>query len=99
MQRQSHIWSELEANRLVVLTKEEGEALSVHYSPIGIILKKNKPGKWSLIVDLFSPTKASVNDGIKELCILLYTSVDAVAVKIITMGRHALLAKMDNKQA
>jgi len=35
----------------------------IHISPLGIISKKNKPGKWRLIVDLSSP---SVNDGISE---------------------------------
>ena len=95
-----YIRSELEANRLVELTKEDAEALLIHRSPKGIIPKKNKPGKWCLIVDLSSPTKASVNDGIKkELCSLSYTSVDAVAAKIVTLGRHVLLAKIDVKQA
>ena len=68
--------------------------------PIGIIPKKNKPRKWGLIVDLSSPTDASVNDGIqKELCSLSYTSVDAVAKKILALGRGSLIAKMDIKQA
>ena len=38
----------------------------IHVSPIGIIPKKNKPGKWRLIVDLSSPDGASVNDGISS---------------------------------
>ena len=29
---------------------------AIHISPLGIIPKKNKPGKWRLIVDLSSPT-------------------------------------------
>ena len=65
-----------------------------------IIPKKNKPGKWRLIVDLSSPEDASVNDGIeKEICSLSYTSVDAVADKVMALGRGAMLAKMDIKQA
>ena len=37
-----------------------------HISPIGAIPKRNKPGKWWLIVDLspLIPAGASVNDGI-----------------------------------
>ena len=36
----------------------------VHMSPLGIIPKKSKPGKWRLIVDLSSPCGTSINDGI-----------------------------------
>ena len=36
----------------------------IHFSPIGAIPKRNKPGKWRLIIDLSSPAGASVNDGI-----------------------------------
>ena len=51
----------------------EGEAakkrLQVHISPLGMIPKKNKPGKWRLIVDLSSPKGHGVNDGINlEYC-------------------------------
>ena len=49
----------------------------VHLSPLGIIPKKNKPGKWRLIMDLSSPEGESMNDGIdKNLLSLHYTSVD-----------------------
>ena len=37
-----------------------------HASPIGIIPKKHKPGKWRLIVDLSAPEGHSVNDGIEK---------------------------------
>ena len=52
-------------------------------------------------MDLSSPTDVSVNDGIqKELCCSLsYTSVDAVAEKILALGKGALIAQMDIKQA
>ena len=51
-------------------------------------------------MDLSSPTDASVNDGIqKEVCSLSYTSVDVVAEKILALGKGALIAKMDIKQA
>ena len=53
-----------------------------------------------MIVDLSSPVDVSVNDGIqKELCSLSDTSVDAVAEKILALGRGTLIAKMDIKKA
>ena len=95
-----YIAKELSAGRLVELSAEEAASLNIHCSPIGIIPKKNKPGRWRLIVDLSSPEDASVNDGIeKEICSLSYTSVDAVADKVLALGRGAMLAKMDIKQA
>jgi len=39
---------------------------NIHTSPIGIIPKKSKPGKWQLIVDLSSPDKKSVNNGMSS---------------------------------
>ena len=51
-------------------------------------------------MDLSSPTDASINYGIqKDLCSLSYTSVDVVAEIILALGRGALIAKMDIKQA
>ena len=62
-----YIRDELSAGRLVELAEEEEAAeWNVHCSPIGIFPKKNKPGKWRLIVDLSSPDGASVNDGIEK---------------------------------
>ena len=95
-----YIRGEMAANRLVELSIEEAASLEIHCSPIGIIPKKNKPGKWRLIVDLSSPAGASVNDGIsKDLCSLSYTSIDAVADRAVDMGKGTLLAKLDIKQA
>ena len=66
-----YLQNELNANRVVRLSEEEASAAEIHCSPIGIIPKKNKPGKWRLIVDLSSPPGGSVNDGVdKELCSL-----------------------------
>ena len=49
-------------------------------SPLGLVPKKNKPGKWRLIVDLSSPKEGSVNGGINtELLSLSYASVDHLA--------------------
>lgn len=65
------IQTELVAQRLVELSPQEATALNIHCSPIGMIPRKNKPGKWRLIVDLSSLSGASVNDGIsKDMCTL-----------------------------
>lgn len=65
--------TEVETGRLVEVPQEEATKLKVHCSPIGIIAKQSKPGKWHLIVDLSLPINASVSDGIeKELCSLSY---------------------------
>ena len=72
----------------------------IHISPIGVIPKKNKPGKWRLIVDLSSPRGFSVNDGISpDLSTLSYTSVDHLASLVLSNGRGAFLVKADIKEA
>ena len=72
----------------------------MHCSPFGSIPKKQKPGKWRLIIDLSVPEGSGVNDGIaKKLCSLAYTSVDEVVPSIIKLGKGSLLAKMTLKQA
>ena len=43
-----YIAKEIEANRLAVFSPEEAAAAAIHCSPIGIIPKKSKPGKWCL---------------------------------------------------
>ena len=64
----------------------------IHISPLGVIPKKNKPGKYRLIVDLSSPASFSTNDGIsQELSSIKYTSVDHLACVINLVGRGALL--------
>ena len=75
-----YLSEELKLNRLVRLSGAEATKAGVHCSSIGIIPKKNKPGKWRLIVDLSAPEGASINDGVdKEECSLSYTSVDRIA--------------------
>ena len=72
----------------------------VHISPLGVIPKKNKPGKWRLIVDLSSPQGASVNDGIdSEVSSLSYASLDHLAALVVSEGRGAFLVKADIKEA
>lgn len=73
---------------------------NIHFSPFRIIPKKNKPGKWRLIVDLSAPEGSSVNDAIsKEWCSLSYVSIDDMVECILQKGRGATLAKMDVKHA
>ena len=72
----------------------------IHVSPIGLIPKKNRPGKWRLIVDLSSPTGKSMNDGIRtDWSSLSYISVDHLAALIVAEGRGAYLVKADIKEA
>ena len=60
----------------------------IHISPMGAIPKKNKPGKWHLIVDLSSPKGFSINDGISpELSSLSYVSLDHLASIVTSVGR------------
>ena len=70
-----------------------------HISPLGVIPKKNKPGKWGLIVDLSSPQGASVNDGIdSEVSSLSYASLDHLAALVVSEGRGTFLVKADIKE-
>ena len=72
----------------------------IQISPIGLIPKKNRPGKWRMIVDLSSPPQHSVNEGIsEELSSLAYTCVDHLAALILSEGRGSSLVKADIKEA
>ena len=69
-----------------------------HVSPMGLIPKSG--GKWRLIVDLSSPRKASVNEGINpEWCSLKYAAIDQALLFIRQLGRGSQLAKFDLKSA
>ena len=71
----------------------------VHVSRFGVI-PKGTTGKWRLIVDLSSPEGGSVNDGVDAgLCSLSYVGVEEAAQEVATVGRGALLAKVDVKSA
>ena len=77
-----------------------GNLTRLQLSPIGIIPKPHQPGKWRLMVDLSSPRRASVNDGIDgQLCSLSYTRLDDAARRIVRSGRGTLLAKVDLQSA
>ena len=72
----------------------------VHRSPLGLIPKKNKPGKWRLIVDLSSPEGSSINNGIDtDLSSLHYTSVDDLAALVVAEGKSSFIAKADIQEA
>ncbi len=96
-----YLAAEIEAGRVVLAgTTQQSEAFGIHCSPFGVIPKKNKPGKFRLILNLSAPDGASVNDGIcKELATLSYVSLDEVAETAAKLGRGTWMAKMDIKQA
>ena len=69
-------------------------------SPFGVIPKRNRPGKWRLIVDLSSPEGHSVNDELdRALCSIQYSSIDDAVQIIRRLGPGTLLAKLDLREA
>ena len=94
-----YLQNELRLGRITKCPSGEGHR-EIHISPIGIIPKKNKPGKWRLIVDLSSPDGASVNDGISsEWSSISYPSVDHLSKLVLSEGRGSYLVKADIKEA
>ena len=66
---------------------------------IGVI-PKGSTGKWRLITDLSHPPGHSVNDAIDaDLCSLSYTTVERVAQQAMSLGKGALMAKVDIESA
>ena len=62
-------------------------------SSFEVIPKNGQPEKWRLIVDLFSPGEASVNDGIDpDEFTLHYISVDQVIRMILQFGKPAAIS-------
>ena len=89
---------EVQLNRMHALPREVAQG--IHISPLGIIPKKNKPGKWRLIVDLSAPKGRSINDGIcQEVCTISYTTVDMLANLVNQAGQGSYLVKADIKEA
>ena len=69
-------------------------------SPFGVILKRNRPGKWRLIINLSVPEGSSVNDAIStELSSVCYASIDDAIAFIRELGKGYLLAKLDLMEA
>ena len=94
---EQYLERELAAGQIMgPLEGEEGK--DIHISRLGVVPKG--AGRWRVITDLSFPPGGSVNDGISShLCSLQYTSVDRVANVACSMGRGALMAKLDIKSA
>ena len=72
----------------------------VHINRFGVIPKKHQENKWRLITDLSHPDGHCVNEAIdRQLCSLSYITVDQVASRALSLGKGALLAKIDIKSA
>ena len=93
-----YLLHETSMDRMWKMTEPPSVPFHCHVSPIGVVPKKNRLGKWRLIVDLSSPEGASVNDGIsREMCSLSYISIDSIVDCILKQGKGALMAKIDIK--
>ena len=58
---------EVRLGRVSIVSSQDPRILKrIWTSPLGLILKKNRPNKWCLIIDLSSPRGMSMNDGIAE---------------------------------
>ncbi len=72
----------------------------VQISSLGAVPKKHSEDKWRLILDLSHPKASSVNDGIdRSICSLTYMKVDDTVQQVLSMGKGALLAKIDVESA
>ena len=95
-----YIRKEVTLGRFLGPFTNESVPAGTHLSKFGVILKGHTPGKWRLITDLSSPKGLSVNDGIAPpLCTLRYVTVDEIAAVAATLGRGALIAKLDIESA
>ena len=96
---ESQIHAEAKAGRLLGPLPPHLACL-VQTNPIGLIPKPHQPGKWRLIVDLSSPTGASVNDAISpDSCHMRYASVLDAAQLILRLGPGTQMAKVDLQNA
>ena len=76
-----------------------GACSAVVTSSMAVIPKKT-PGKWRVIVDLSRPEGRSVNDHLRrESTHIAYSSVDDAAHLMHFLGRGALMAKLDIREA
>ncbi len=77
-----------------------GSIHGLQVSRMGVIPKGHTPGKWRLITDLSFLSGASANDGIDPgLCSFQYISVEKVTRAAQSLGKGALLAKLDVQAA
>ena len=94
---QDYLSREVSLSRMVTWTSPDMDQL--HISPLELIPKRHKPGKWQLIVDLSSPKGRSVNDEISlELALVQYTHVNHLASLTLLAGRGLALVKADIKE-
>ena len=64
------------------------------------VVPKKTPGKFRVIVNLSAPVGGSVNDNIhRDLTHVAYSSIDDAALLIHHLGQHALMAKIDIRNA
>ena len=90
----SHLQSEVFALRVAGQFSSSPVA-PLHISCFGVIPKNNQPGKWHLILHLFSP-KHSTNNSIPNAAFTVqYVSVNAFIDGITTLGQGTLLTKFD----
>ena len=88
---EDYLSAELRQEKIVKFSKKIPDS---HFSPFGVIPKKNRLGKWRLIVDLSAPDGLSVNDTInKEWCSLSYISVDDMIQCILQKGKVCIAGK------
>ena len=94
---QDYLSREVSLSRMVTWTSPNMDQL--HISPLELISKRHKPGKWQLILDLSSPKGRSVNDEINlELASVQYTHIDHLASLMLLAGRGSVLVKADIKE-
>ena len=94
------IISEYLQREVGMICEHEVKSPKIQLSLLGAITKKHKPGKWRLIVNLFSPAGAGINDGISAECSSVsYVSIDHLSSLVTSTGRGAFLVKADIKEA
>ncbi len=93
-----YLATELNANRIVEQHGEDAQIAVI--SRFGLIPKRGQPSQWRLIQDLSHPLGCSINDGIdKDLCSLVYVTVDMAIEQITKLGQGSRLAKIDIQHA
>ena len=96
---QEYLENEIREKR-VIGPFDKGTIPLAQVNRFGVIPKSHQPHKWRLIVDLSYPRGNSVNDGVpKDLCSMVYVTIDDAISKILELGPEALLAKIDIKSA
>ena len=96
----AYLQKELALGRMLSPFPLSFPAPELHFNPCWVVPKGHNTGKWRLITNLSSPAGRSVNDGIdSDWTSLAYTTVDRVAEIAVSLGRGALLAKVDIESA